>query len=197
MQRGFNFWLIGTILFLVITSGMLASIDWQNGWSELGGFNDIFFTSEYSPDTKQSKIEKARVSRVVDGDTVELSDGRKIRYLNVDTPETVKPDTPVKCFGPEAKKKNQELVENKEVWMTFDKEKQDRYGRDLRYLYTNQKDAEDQNVAKSINSFLVRNGYGRAVSYSPNTTFKKVFEEWMAQAQTNKSGLWAKCKNSF
>ena len=59
------------------------------------------------------EYEKVYVSRVVDGDTIGLDDGRKIRYLGIDTPETVHPSKDVQCFGPEASKINKELVLNK------------------------------------------------------------------------------------
>lgn len=57
----------------------------------------------------------AKVVRVVDGDTIEIEGGAKIRYIGIDTPETVDPRKPVQCFGVEASAKNKELVEGKTV----------------------------------------------------------------------------------
>src|SRR3954468_3996648 len=81
----------------------------------------------------------ARVVRVVDGDTIVASvDGHDeyVRYIGVDTPETVKPDTPVQCFGPRASDENHRLVEGRTVRLVFDREQRDDYGRLLAYVYT-------------------------------------------------------------
>ena len=141
-------------------------------------------------------MEKVTVNRAVDGDTIELNDGRKIRYLNVDTPETVKAGTAVKCFGPEASKFNKELMtKNRTIWLTSDKAKTDRYGRDLRFVFL--KNEETSNVELSVNANLVKLGFGQAKSYSPNTTYKKDFEKWQFEAQQNKTGIWKSCPKPF
>src|SRR5689334_2887480 len=80
----------------------------------------------------------AVVTRVVDGDTIEVwLDGRTedVRYIGVDTPETVKPGAPVDCFGPQASAFNHRLVEGKRVRLVFDVELRDVYGRLLAYVY--------------------------------------------------------------
>ncbi len=59
--------------------------------------------------------EEAVVVRVIDGDTIELEDGRRVRYIGIDTPETVHPEKDVECYGPEATARNRELVEGKNV----------------------------------------------------------------------------------
>ena len=68
----------------------------------------------------------ARVVRVIDGDTIEVSIfGRDedVRYIGVDTPETVKPDTPVQCYGPRASAENHRLVDGRTVRLVFDRER--------------------------------------------------------------------------
>ncbi|MGK2936453.1 MAG: thermonuclease family protein [Solirubrobacteraceae bacterium] len=76
-----------------------------------------------------------RVVRVVDGDTihVRLPDGtkEKVRYIGVDTPESVKPNTPVECFAKAASARNEELVAGERVELRTDAEERDRYGRYL------------------------------------------------------------------
>ena len=62
-----------------------------------------------------STFEEALVVRVIDGDTVELENGERVRYLGIDTPETVHPEKPMECYGPEASERNKELVEGKVV----------------------------------------------------------------------------------
>ena len=81
----------------------------------------------------------ARVVRVIDGDTIEVSiDGAEedVRYIGVDTPETVKPGAPVQCYGPQASAANHRLVEGRTVRLVFDRERRDAYGRLLAYVYT-------------------------------------------------------------
>ena len=75
---------------------------------------------------------------VVDGDTIEVRiDGEveDVRYIGVDTPESVKPDTPVECFGPQASHFNERSVEGETVRLDFDAERRDVYGRLLAYVY--------------------------------------------------------------
>src|SRR5687767_6587423 len=69
-----------------------------------------------------------KVVRVIDGDTIELENGQKVRYIGIDTPETKKPRTPVQCFGQEAYQKNKELIEGREVLLEKDVSETDRYG---------------------------------------------------------------------
>src|SRR5919106_2430176 len=80
----------------------------------------------------------ALVTRVVDGDTVEvrIAGGRdEVRYIGIDTPETVKPGEPVQCFGHRASAANRRLVEGRRVRLVFDRERRDVYGRLLAYVY--------------------------------------------------------------
>ncbi len=147
--------------------------------------------------SKAGQIEEAKVNRVVDGDTIELTDGQKIRYLYIDTPETVKPNTPVMCYGIDAKTYNKKSVDQKTIFLAFDKQPTDRYGRTLAFIYLNKEDASNNNIQKSLNADMVKKGYAKAVSYSPNTTFKKDFESMMVTAQESKKGAWANCPNPF
>jgi micrococcal nuclease len=138
-----------------------------------------------------SPLEAAVVTRVIDGDTIELTDGTKVRYLNIDTPETVKPNTPVECYGLEAKTLNQELVKDQQVWLLTDKELTDIYNRELRFVFTTKEDTKD--VTKSVNAIMVREGYAIAKFYSPNTTYKPQFEKLEAEAKRLNKGLWGEC----
>ena len=74
-----------------------------------------------------------RVEKVLDGDTIVLSDGTKVRYIGVDSPESVHPSKPVQHYGPEASKANKRLVLGKRVGIQYDVERKDRYGRTLAY----------------------------------------------------------------
>jgi micrococcal nuclease len=147
-------------------------------------------TSQVSGD-----IKSGIVARVVDGDTIELENKITIRYLNIDTPETKKPNTPVMCYGPEASKANKELVEKKTVWLRSDKEDQDRYKRKLRFIFLNEQDTNDVN--KSVNATLVRSGLARVSIYKPNNTFEKDFYKLETEAKETKRGIWSACKQPF
>src|SRR4051795_5367096 len=74
----------------------------------------------------------AHVTHVVDGDTIDVrmpdGDEESVRYIGIDTPETVKPDTPVQCGGPEAHAVNERLVGDHAVILRFDAERRDVYG---------------------------------------------------------------------
>src|SRR5690349_11258023 len=78
--------------------------------------------------------ETARVERVVDGDTIVLAGGERVRYIGVDTPESVKPGTPVQCFAERASAFNARLIEGQQVRLRYDAERVDRYGRTLAYV---------------------------------------------------------------
>ncbi|MGH9174455.1 MAG: thermonuclease family protein, partial [Vicinamibacterales bacterium] len=78
------------------------------------------------------------VVRVVDGDTIIVAiDGveERLRYIGIDAPESVRPETPVECFGREASAENARLVEGKRVELEADISNRDRFGRLLRYVY--------------------------------------------------------------
>ncbi len=132
----------------------------------------------------------AKVTRVVDGDTVKVSvDGRTetVRYIGIDTPESVKPDEPVECYGEEAGKYNEGLVEGKEVRLDFDSERRDRFGRLLAYIYLH------SSPGKSINEVLVQRGYARTLTIEPNTRLGKRLDRLERRAREKGLGLWTEC----
>jgi micrococcal nuclease len=123
----------------------------------------------------------ATVQRVVDGDTILLTDGRRVRYIGIDTPESVKPNTKVECFAKEASNKNKELVEGKKVKLIKDITDKDKYGRLLRYVYI-----EDN----FINEYMVKNGYAKTLTIPPNITHSLKFKIAEKHAREGKLGLW-------
>lgn len=129
----------------------------------------------------------AHVSRVVDGDTVEVRmDGEEedVRYIGVDTPETVKPDTPVQCFGPQASDFNHRLVEGERVRLVFGVERRDVYGRLLAYVYLD---------GHFVNAELVRRGLARTLTISPNDRFAGQLKRLEIAAARGGRGLWGAC----
>ncbi len=124
------------------------------------------------------------VSRVVDGDTIELSTGQKVRYIGMDTPETVDPRKPVQCFGKEASLENKKLVEGKMVTLVKDVSETDKYGRLLRYVYVD-------NIF--VNDYLTRNGFAYMATFPPDVKFAQQFKAAQEEARINKRGLWNSC----
>ncbi len=133
-----------------------------------------------------------KIVRVIDGDTVELESGQKVRYIGVDTPETKSPTKGVQCFGREAKAKNKELVEGKYVKLEKDISETDRYGRLLRYVYLPLPNST--NEAVFINKYLVKNGYAHAATFPPDVRFSEEFTEDERIARENNLGLWSYCR---
>lgn len=134
-----------------------------------------------------------RVVRVVDGDTihVRLPDGtkEKVRYIGVDTPESVKPNTPVECFAKAASARNAELVEDERVELRTDAEERDRYGRLLAYVYRVRDGA-------FVNAALVREGYAAPLSVPPNVRHADEFAALARTARRSGRGLWGACGGS-
>ena len=131
----------------------------------------------------------ARVTRVVDGDTVEVSlDGHRerVRYIGIDTPESVKPGVPVQCFAEAAAEENRRLVEGRRVMLRFDAERRDRYGRLLAYVYRRPN-------ADFVNAELVRRGYARTLRIPPNDAHAALFARLAADARRRHVGLWGAC----
>lgn len=129
----------------------------------------------------------AYVTRVVDGDTVEVQlDGEEedVRYIGVDTPETVKPEEPVQCFGPQASDFNHRLVERQRVRLVFDEERRDVYGRLLAYVYLGD---------RFVNAELVRRGFARTLTIPPNDRFAERLKRLEIEAARTGRGLWGAC----
>lgn len=141
-------------------------------------------TSTPTPTTSPNSTESATVSRVIDGDTIVLSDGRQVRYIGIDTPETKDPRRPVGCFGEEAYQKNKELVEGKTINLVKDVSETDQFGRLLRYVYVGE---------IFVNEYLVREGFARISTYPPDVAHQEEFLSAQKQAQENSKGLWKIC----
>lgn len=200
-QRQLFFGFLSLILLLLVT---VADQHWTSG-ETLGVFDSEALSAspealiEVTPaplaqeagetgKTDKSDWEQAVVARVVDGDTIVLADGRKVRYIGIDTPETKHPSKPVGCFGQEATDFNKELVDGKTVRLEKDVSETDRYGRLLRYVYTDE---------IMVNEKLVRDGFARASTYPPDVKHQTLLQEAQTQARTEKRGLWgAGCDTS-
>jgi|SRR3989344_1975561 len=136
--------------------------------------------------------EKVFVTKVVDGDTIEVDMGgqlKKVRLLEIDTPETKDPRRPVGCFGKEAYMENKRLVEGKEVILQKDISETDKYNRLLRYIYLPLKDGN----FLFVNDYLVRQGYATVLTYPPDVKFSERLLLAQEEAKREKRGLWGRC----
>lgn len=132
------------------------------------------------------------VTRVIDGDTIEVQKDRKqwkVRYVGVDTPETVDPRRGVGCFGHEASDENKKLVEGKEVLLEKDVSETDKFGRLLRFVYLKDDEATTSGYL-FVNDFLVREGYAKVATYPPDVKFVQEFLAAQKEAEANQRGLW-------
>jgi len=130
----------------------------------------------------------SKVLRTVDGDTIEVEqDGKpvKVRLIGVDTPETVHPSKPVEAYGKEASKFTSNLLKGESVYLEFDKNNTDKYGRRLAYVYR----APD---GLFVNLEIIRQGYGHAyVKYPFKDELMTLFRHYEKDAREAGRGLWA------
>jgi endonuclease YncB( thermonuclease family) len=127
----------------------------------------------------------ARVVEVVDGDTIHVEIGGEtysVRYIGIDTPETVHPTEPVGWMGPEASEANRNLVGGKTVYLEKDVSETDKYGRLLRYVFLDD--------GTFVNAELVRLGYAQVSTYPPDVKYQDLFLEMQQEARDAGRGLW-------
>jgi micrococcal nuclease len=136
----------------------------------------------------------AETLRVVDGDTIVVElDGReeRVRYIGIDTPESVKPNSPVECFGPEASDANAQLVDGQTVYLVRDVSDRDRFGRLLRYVYVA---APGIDELVFVNLVLVEGGYAQVSTYPPDVRHSQDFLDAQVRARSDQQGLWSACR---
>jgi micrococcal nuclease len=133
----------------------------------------------------------ATVERVVDGDTIiaRISGRReRVRFIGMDTPESVKPNTPVQCFAIEASNRTKALLPaGTPIRLVGDVEQRDKYKRLLAYVYR----AKDNLF---VNLSLVRDGYAQPYTFPPNVAHTGEFVAAAADARQAGRGLWSACR---
>jgi micrococcal nuclease len=162
---------LGSLALLAIVAALILR-PWERGSTEAEG---------------GPAAATASVARVIDGDTIEIElDGARedVRYVGVDTPETVKPGTAVQCFGPRAAAFNRRLMEGRRVRLVFGVERRDAYGRLLAYAYLGH---------RFVNATLVRRGLARSLTIAPNDRFAPLFRRLELRAARAGRGLWGRC----
>jgi micrococcal nuclease len=131
-----------------------------------------------------------RVVRVIDGDTIRVrlddpAESRTVRYIGIDTPETVAPDEPVECFGKAASDFNRRLVAGKRVRLVLGRERRDRYGRLLAYVRVE--------GGPLVEDVLLRRGFARTLTIPPNDDRAPHFRALERRASAERIGLWGAC----
>lgn len=136
------------------------------------------------------------VTKVIDGDTVELENKERVRFIGIDTPEiwesdklerdikrTKKDKETIIRMGKAASLFTKSLVGGKRVRLEFDVEKKDRYGRLLAYVYLPD--------GKMLNAELLREGYAQIYTFPPNVKYIEMFRKLQEEAREQNRGLWA------
>ena len=176
------------ILLFLIVSAMILIIVF---------FTLYFFKFRISEETKAPAAEVKeiisgayQITRVIDGDTIEVKIKDKqelVRLIGINTPEVDSPYTKEECFGPEASAYVKKLLDKKEVYLISDSNGQDRdkYNRLLRYVFLPN--------GLFVNVEILKNGYAYNYIYEP-FEFMKQFDFWEKEAKESKIGLWGVCQ---
>ena len=126
------------------------------------------------------------VRRVVDGDTVELSDGQLVRYIGIDAPEVHRREPSGWVMDPEpmareATEFNRRLVEGRRVQLSYDVQTRDRFGRLLAYVTID---------GVMVNEELLREGFAQLLTIPPNVKYAERFRQLAEEARRQSKGLW-------
>lgn len=140
-----------------------------------------------SPATSANQVEVTLVS-TIDGDTIKVNENGKaetIRYLLIDTPEEKKPGTCVEPFAMDAAKRNEEILKSGKITLEFEeKNKIDKYGRTLAYVFVN---------GNSVQETLLKEGYARvAYIYYPPYKYLSKFQADDRTAKSQRLRIWSK-----
>ena len=151
------------------------------------------------PDDPKSNGEfiSGMIVRVVDGDTAVVrvnGEDRRVRFLGVDTPETVHPNKPVQYYGKEASNFTKESLTGKNVWLEYDASPTDRYNRHLAYIWTSRPDTINElTMRKSMfNAKLLLGGYAKVMIIKPNGKYADLFRKFESEAKNANIGMWSK-----
>ena len=161
-----------------------------------------------SLEIRRNTVYKAKIERVVDGDTAIISfifdDGSKylkerVRFIGVNTPETVHPNKPVEYYGKEASNFTKKELTDQTVWLQTDVEVKDRYGRMLAYVWLKEPTREELDSEETIreymfNAKLLLDGYAQLMTVQPNSRYSNLFVHFQREARQESRGLWSEEK---
>ena len=213
LKRKFIF-ALAVVLILVLASMSFA----HPGKLDANGGHVDKETGEYhyhkgpnalqSLEIRRNTVYKAKIERVVDGDTAIISfifdDGSKylkerVRFIGVNTPETVHPNKPVEYYGKEASNFTKKELTDQTVWLQTDVEVKDRYGRMLAYVWLKEPTREELDSEETIreymfNAKLLLDGYAQLMTVQPNSRYSNLFVHFQREARQESRGLWSEEK---
>jgi micrococcal nuclease len=133
-----------------------------------------------------------KVTEVLDGDTFKVKIDSKevtVRMLGINTPETIDPRKPPECFGKEASEETKSLLNHRQVKLALNpnREKTDKYGRILGYVY--------RDDGLFVNELLIKQGFAREYTVGKPYQFQKEFKDDQKEAKNAQKGLWSACVN--
>lgn len=166
----------------IFTSNSLSNSDLSDITKAIEEVTEVVIFQQNT--NTSSSSQQAKVVRVIDGDTIVLESGEKVRYIGIDAPEIHHPQQGVECFGTQAFERNKALVEGKIVNLEKDVSETDKYGRLLRYVWL-------ENTL--INESLILEGYAVASSYPPDIKNQHALDQAERIARENNQGLWSSC----
>ena len=129
-----------------------------------------------------------RVKWVIDGDTLVLDDGQRVRYIGINAPELAHEDHRAEPYGDASKRFNALLVNGKTVRLEFDKERFDRYQRLLAYVFLKN--------ATFVNAEILANGYAYLLRKRPNLKYDSILLQSQRTAMSAKRGIWQNWKEN-
>lgn len=182
MQKG-NIRLVSALYIALIGMVLIGlAAGCGNPATPVSGHPDVANIVRHYPDLSGKRAEAAVVTRVVDGDTVELANGEKVRLIGVNTPEIHGKTQP---YGKEAAAFTKRELEGRDVVLFSDVSDTDRYGRKLRYLFVVGDD-------KMFNERLASEGYAQVMTIQPNAMYADLFVEKQRDARKRGVGLWGR-----
>ncbi len=186
-MRAIKIILFVALLFLPISLALCVSEPITIYYSEEGKFT-IPFGRRYN-------YTGVLVKRVIDGDTLQLETGERVRLIGIDTPEMHESDKlyrdsrrtkqdirTIRQLGRLAYEFTRSLVEGKRVSLEFDMEKRDRYKRLLAYVYLQD--------GIFVNAEIIKQGYASLMTIPPNVKYAELFLKFYQEARVAKRGLW-------
>jgi len=165
--------IVGAVTLLMAVSGLTGYKLVEVGGSKLGNCDCSCGNSEV-------------VERVVDGDTLLMADGERVRIIGIDAPDRGE------CYFEEAFEAAQDLVEGKEVRLEKDVSGVDQYGRLLRHVFVESEDEKKADL--NISNYLVQNGFVEAVNSAPDLRYRRMMIGAQQEAVREDLGIWKNCE---
>jgi micrococcal nuclease len=139
---------------------------------------------------KMNSFQRAMVQRVIDGDTIELTNRKRVRFIGINTPEST---YKIETYGKEARNYSQEKLAGRTIWLQKEISDIDRYGRLLRIVWLEQPfDSQDEGEIrlKMFNAELILNGYAEPSTFPPDVKYSAYFRQFAREARSQRVGLW-------